>query len=572
MTYDNQDVKAPRVTGHLLRAVVAALEAPLSGPALARQLLDTVGVIKLRGVVTDEPLPIHPPDPSAPAPVAETDLVSMLEVVAAAPEVAPTPFIERAADFVAAYLEGDLTPSRVAERVIDSTRASDRLAPPLRIFIAQNTKDLLNQARASTERYRRGEPLGPLDGVPIAVKDEIDQRPYPTTVGTKFLGREPARSDAEAVARLRAAGALLIGKTNMQEIGIGVTGINPHHGTARNPFDPSRVTGGSSSGSAAAVAAGLCPIGVGADGGGSIRIPASFCGQLGLKPTYGRVSEHGAAPLCRSLAHVGPIAATVSDLALAYAVMAGPDEKDPGSLSQPPPSLDRLWDGDLTGVRLGIYRPWFEHADGVVIRRCDEAVGALREAGAEVRPVEIPNLDQARTIHLVTIVSEMAASQLIEYESHRADYGLETRLNLALARNLRAYDYVHAQRLRARMCRDLHRALEQVDVIVTPTVPITAPPIRPDALPEGQSDLELTIRIMRYVALANLSGHPALSCPVGFDSTGLPVGLQLLGRPWGEALLLRLAAVLERSLDRRSPRVRYRLLDRPPAAPPEGGV
>jgi Asp-tRNA(Asn)/Glu-tRNA(Gln) amidotransferase A subunit family amidase len=158
--------------------------------------------------------------------------------------------------------------------------------------------------------------LGPLDGVPIAVKDELDQVPYATTAGTRFLGREPASSDATVVARLRSAGALLVGKTNMHEVGLGITGVNPHHGTSRNPYDPARITGGSSSGSAAAVAAGLCPIAVSADAGGSIRIPAALCGVVGLKPTFGRMSERGAAALCWSLAHIGVIGASSADVAL----------------------------------------------------------------------------------------------------------------------------------------------------------------------------------------------------------------------------------------------------------------
>ena len=170
-------------------------------------------------------------------------------------------------------------------------------------MIAVNRDDVMKQAREATQRIKAGKPLSIFDGVPVAVKDELDMVPYPTTVGTSFLGKSPAKEDATVVARMRAAGALLVGKTNMHEIGINVTGLNPHHGTTRNPYNTDHFTGGSSSGSATAVAAGLVPVAIGADGGGSIRIPASFCGVFGLKPTFGRVSEHGAAPLCWSVAH-----------------------------------------------------------------------------------------------------------------------------------------------------------------------------------------------------------------------------------------------------------------------------
>lgn len=210
-----------------------------------------------------------------------------------------------------------------------------------------------------------------------------------------FLGTSKAKEDAEPVARLRRAGALLIGKANMHEIGMGVTGLNPHHGPARNPYLPNRATGGSSSGSAAAVAAGLCPIAVGADGGGSIRIPASLCGVVGLKPTFSRVSEHGAAPLCWSLAHVGPIAVSARDAALALSVMAGADPKDPHTLGQPPLDFAELERGDLSGLRIGVYWPWFEDAEADVVRLGKQLLETLVEAGAELREIEIGDLAPA---------------------------------------------------------------------------------------------------------------------------------------------------------------------------------
>jgi len=561
MAYDLKDMKAPRAAGPLLRALTVAAEAPVSGGALAQQLLTNVGVGSLRLTPSAEAHPMHPPGlpPVVAAPPGSEGGARVAVPALPAPRQ-DTPFLETAADFVAAYRDGRLTPVRVAERILEHTKASERSDPPLRLFIAQDPDDLLAQARESAARYEKGEPLGDLDGVPIAVKDELDLRPYPTTVGTRFLGRDPVRDDAEVVARLRRAGALLIGKANMQEIGLGVTGINPHHGTARNPYDPTRCTGGSSSGPAASVAAGLCPIAVAADGGGSIRVPASFCGQVGLKATYGRVSEHGAAPLCWSVAHVGPIAATARDAALAYAVMAGPDPKDLNSLGHPDVGIDGLDDCDLHGVRLGIYRPWFEHADPDVVSCCEGVLSELERAGAEVKDVEIPELDLVRVVHLVTIVSEMAASQLEHHAAHRRDYALDTRLNLALARSIRAHDYVHAQRVRVRLSQHFDRALAGVDAIVTPASAITAPPIAGDALATGESDLVTTGRIMRFAPAANLTGLPAVSFPAGYDSSGMPVGFQAMAGPWREDLLLRLAAVAERSVERRRPRVHFRLL------------
>lgn len=569
MAYNIKDVEAPRIAGPMLKALARVLETPGAGALAAKQFLGNVGVPAMRAVATSEPALVHPPLLSmhdggrGPSSAPEEVVVESLDEVVEHDLGAP---IETAAHFTSAYRAGAATPEQVAERVLLAAASADRLSPPMRFLISQRERDLREQAKASARRWEEGEPLGPLDGVPVAIKDEIEQRPYPTTVGTTFLGRAAATEDAEVVARLRAAGALLIGKANMIEIGLGVIGHQPHYGAPRNPYDPRRACSGSSSGSAAAVAAGLCPIAIGADAGGSIRNPSAICGQVGLKPTYGRVSEHGAAQLCWSLAHVGPIAATVRDVALAYAVIAGPDEKDPNTLGQPSPSLrgvfaDDSSDAPLDGVKLGIYRPWFEHADAAVVARCYEAVDHLVEAGAQLVDIDIPDLGMLSAVHLVTIVSEMVAGQLAEYGAHRGDYSDEIRSILAVGQHLQGADYVHAQRLRARICRNFAKAFEAVDAIVTPTTGCTAPTLSDNALETGEFNLGLTTKIIRFVQAANLTGHPAISIPAGYDGEGLPVGLQLMGRHWGEDHVLRIAAVAERFVKRRKPKVHYSLLD-----------
>jgi Asp-tRNA(Asn)/Glu-tRNA(Gln) amidotransferase A subunit family amidase len=429
----------------------------------------------------------------------------------------------------------------------------------MRAFIAQDRDDVMRQARESTERRRAGQPRSVLEGVPIAVKDEVDQVPYPTTVGTRVHGRVPALRDATVVARLRAAGAVLIGKTNMHEIGIGVTGLNPHHGTARNPHDPSRHTGGSSSGSAAAVALGLCPAAVAADGGGSIRIPAAFCGLVGLKPTFGRVSEHGAAPLCWSVAHLGPIAATSEDAALLYAVMAGADAADPLTLGQPDAHLDGIEQLDLGGVRIGVDGAWFDDADSEVVAPCREALAVLERAGAELVDVSVSEVDLCRLAHLVTIGTEMTASQEPFFGEHLHAYGSDTQLLFSLVSCFPPTLYIAAQRARARVCFAFNEILQGVDVLATPTTGCVAPEVSRRALATGESNLVLFDRIMRFAPVANLTGLPAVSVPAGYAGH-LPVGLQLLGRPWQEHLLLRLCRVVERGVQRRQPRVHFRAL------------
>ncbi len=418
---------------------------------------------------------------------------------------------------------------------------------------------MLEQARASTERHRVGRTLGPFDGVPVATKDEVDQVPYPTSVGTSFLGRVPAREDSTVVARMRSSGALLFGKANMHELGLGVTGLNTHHGTPRNPYAPAHHTGGSSSGPAAAVAAGLCPVAIGADGGGSIRIPSAFCGLVGLKPTYGRVSELGAAPLCWSVAHLGALASSAEDASLAYAVLAGPDPRDPNSLHQPAPRFDALAREDLRGLVLGVYGPWFRHASSPLVSACEGLVERFRDMGAVVREIEIPELDVARIGHVVTIAAEMAAA-MAPHAAHRHELSAEIRVNLALGGAFSSGEYVQAQRFRTRAIARFEQALRDVDVILTPATGIPAPRIREAALAHGESDLTTLTDIMRFAVAPNFTGHPAIAFPAGYDDTGLPLGMQAIGRAWREDVLLALAVAAERVVERRRPTLYWNVL------------
>lgn len=543
MGYDNGQVRAPRLYGWSLRTFVGLLENPLTAILLTPALNRSLGLSRLRAATLDEEptaLPRH--DYSGPR---------------AGREVPPVPVIRRDGvrtirDYAEAFARGAVTPEDVAARFLDAVAASDRNRPPLRAFVAYDRDNILVQARASTARHRSGKALGLLDGVPVAVKDEVDMQPYPTTVGTRFLGKAAASRDATVVRRLRDAGALLLGKTNMHEIGILPSGINPHWGAVRNPYNLACNSGGSSSGSAAAVAAGLCPVSVGADGGGSIRIPACFCGVVGLKPTYGRISEYGAAPLCWSVAHLGPIGATVDDVALLYAVMAGPDPTDTNTLGQPPVNFERF-DGALHGIRLGIYRDWFNDADADVVRTCESALQALSRLGAEIVEVTIPDLHLTSIAFGLTILSEMAASMSVHEAQHSRDFGWTTRQMLAIVRNSRPSDYVIAQRVRTRALRNFLNALEKVSAIVTPATAVTAPTIQEGTLPDGASDVEQTMRIMRFAPVANFTGLPAISVPAGYDQSGLPIGLQFIGRPWEEGLLLRLAYAAETLVERKVP-------------------
>jgi Asp-tRNA(Asn)/Glu-tRNA(Gln) amidotransferase A subunit family amidase len=554
--YDLQSVTLPRLLGRSLKLFTAALENPLTRSRLCAKLVRDGGIDRLHTTRLTEPPTGHPlvvaavngqMDGRQPA----------LTTAFQPPRATPLHTIH---DYAAAYRRGEMTPETVAGRVIAAIEASNRGDKPLRAIIASNAEDLLAQARAASERLAAGRPLSLLDGVPVAIKDEVDQVPYPTTVGTKFLGRTPAREDATIVARLRAAGALLIGKSNMNEIGINPSGFNQHHGMARNPYNLDRDSGGSSGGSAAAVAAGLCPVAVGADGGGSIRVPAALCGLVGLKATYGRISEHGAAPLCWSVAHLGPIGVSVADVAVAYGLMAGPDPRDPMSLHQPPVSLPDWAEAEnLRGLRLGVFPDWFQHADAEIVAICSQLLTELSHVGAAVQEIEIPDLELMRVAHAVTILSEMAAS-MSNLQAHWPDFAPPTRINLALGRYFSSGTYIQAQRVRTRAMRIFQEALTEVDVIVTPATAVTAPLIPPASLPDGLSDLSTVTELMRYVFPSNLTGNPAIVFPAGYDRQGLPVAMQAIGRHWEEARLLRVAAVAEQLVVRRRPSLYFDLL------------
>jgi Asp-tRNA(Asn)/Glu-tRNA(Gln) amidotransferase A subunit family amidase len=559
VTYDMQTARTPRLRGRALRALVALLESPATRPLVARRVLRDSGVETLRAQDLPDPPAVRPDLPHRDM-LAEHPAGAAIRI----DEIPELPASDgfrfaTAGDFHRRYLAGEATPESVAHRFLEAVRVADERDPPMRAIVAVHPDDLMAQADASAERYRRGQPRGPLDGVPVVIKEELDQVPYRTTVGTRFL-RDVATEDAFVVSRLRAAGALLVGRANMHEVGIDVTGFNPHHGTPRNPYDLERYTGGSSSGSAAAVAAGLCPIAVGADGGGSIRIPAGLCGVFGLKPTFGRVSERGVALLAASVAHVGPIAGSAADLASAYAIMAGPDPRDPHTLRQPAPHLHGLDDLGMEGLRIGVFTPWFEDADPEVVGVCRRLLDRFEAGGAKMAEVAIPDLELCRLAHGVTILTEMATNLKRHDAGHRRDFALPTRLSLALGRELTGRDYVLAQQVRTRMTGHFERAFEVVDVIATPVSARTAPVIRPDVIPGGESDLDMTSALMRFAVPPNLTGHPAVAVPAGHTLGGLPVGLQLIGKAWDEALLLRMARFAEAAVRRQAPAVHFDLL------------
>ena len=557
--YSRRPVVAPRVSGVALRAFVSVLESGALGSALLGKVTRDSGLDEFRSTPAPHSSPIQVPlplDERAPASRPGAELAA--EAVAA-PQVARGMRLQTVAAFGEAYRAGKTDPVQVARMLHQHIERLDHGPDRMAFFIARKPEEVLMAAERSAERLKKGTALSPFDGVPVVVKDEVDFEGFPTTLGTSFMNT-PAARDSTVVARLKAAGAVILGKANMNEIGINPIGVNPHHGACRNPYDRSRICGGSSSGSAAVVAAGLVPMAIGLDGGGSIRIPASLCGVVGLKATFGRISEAGVPPLCWTPGHLGPIGLTVADVAAGYALIAGPDDAEPVSLRQSGVHLSDFTKTDLKGVRLGVCRPYFEDSDASVVARCQDALRILIEAGAKIVELPPPDLNTLLWSHAVIILSEMSASMLPHTHEDASRFGYDTRTNLAIGRHFRATDYVHALRHRHLITKDWISQMKDVDAVVTPTCGITAPPIPERALPDGESNLPVVDALLRYVRQGNVTGFPAISIPAGYDGGGLPVGVQLMARPYQEHLLLRLGRVIEASVEHRAPKVHVQVL------------
>lgn len=549
--YDLTSVSLPKVSGVPLRLLRWLLEHPQSRAMLAPGLLTNAGVTAYRQQ-TDQSDPISEPDvasdwPSAPS--AEPLTVSIAAQDSSAPWLSAQHIHE-------SYIAGTRTPPAVVEAFI-AARASDDYAQ-LNAYIAYDDVALRRDAQASHERYLAAKPRGVLDGVPVSIKDEFAVANYASGGGTAFLGQQPAVRDATPVARLRAAGALIVGKGQMHEIGLGVVGTSRAHGPARSPYHTGHTAGGSSGGGAAATASGLAVVALGADGGGSIRIPASFCGMVGLKGTYGRISSHGSAGVVWSMSNPGPIAAYPADVAAAYMVMAGRDTHDPRTLVQPDPVAPDLARRDLRGVTIGYMPAWFEHADREIVTQCRSMLHYFRAAGAHIREISVAGLEAARVAHTILITSEMLHALDKELAVHGHLLADETRLSLAISREFNAQDITHAQQTRTSFTHALRDTFAKVDLIATPTAGLSAPPISPAHIPHGMSDLSSTFEIMRYAFAANLTGVPSISMPAGYTKAGMPVGFQLMARPWQESLLIEAAQVAEQWRSAVPPRVFYR--------------
>jgi aspartyl-tRNA(Asn)/glutamyl-tRNA(Gln) amidotransferase subunit A len=430
---------------------------------------------------------------------------------------------------------------------VELTRAClermEKLNPALNAFITVCAESGLREARKAEEEIARGEWRGPLHGIPVALKDLIDAAGVRTTAASKvFESRVPAE-DADVVRRLRGAGAVIIGKNNLHEFAYGGSSLVSYFGEVRNPRSAEHVAGGSSGGSVAAVAGGLCYAAIGTDTAGSIREPAALCGCVGLKPTYGRVSARGVIPLSWSLDHVGPITATVADAATVLQAIAGYDAHDPGSADVPVIDYAGAVRGRSKNLRVGVPRAHFyENLSAEVGAAMERTLEVIRTLVSEVREMKL-EVPTDRTVQLAESYAYHA-----ENVSRGAElYQPETLRRIRAGEKISAAEYIQRRRELEEARRSAHEIFEEIDLLITPTTPMPAPKIA-DLKKDPAALRPAELRLLRNTRPFNVWGLPAISLPCGLTKTGLPMGLQIAGPPWREDWVLGLASAWERNL------------------------
>jgi len=415
-------------------------------------------------------------------------------------------------------------------------RRIEELQPRLNAFIRVMADEARREADTADRELASGIDRGPLHGVPIAVKDLIDIKGVPTTAASRVRAGHVAAADAPVITNLRQAGAVLIGKTNLDEFAFGTTSENSAFGPVRHPIDPSRSPGGSSGGSAVAVATGMALAALGTDTGGSIRIPAAACGTSGLKPTLGEISTEGVVPLARTLDHVGPFARTVGDARLVYRALLGLNDEPLAASS-------------LRAIRLGIPRGYLcDVLDADVRARFDEAVAALRGAGASITDVTIPHASSTPAVYIHIHSSEAATYHARSLDTHADRYTPVVRRRLEVGRYVLAQDYVRAMEGREVLRGEVDAALADCDALLLPALPIPAPPIGADTVIVNGAAEPVRALMLRETQLFNVTGHPAISIPCGVTSQGLPVGLQVVGHRNQTDALLSVGLTVEKTL------------------------
>ena len=432
---------------------------------------------------------------------------------------------------------------------VEVTRAHlercEALEPVLNSFITFMPEAALEAAGRADAEIASGHYRGPLHGIPIGLKDLFYVKGVKNTSGVRIYDGFTPDYDSDVAASFQAAGAVLLGKLNLHPLAYGPQGENPDYGDMHNPWDPSRIAGGSSGGSGSATASGQCVLSMGTDTGGSVRIPSSLCGLVGLKPTYGRLSLRGITPLSWSLDHPGPMTRTVEDCALAMNALTGHDPASPVS----PDYTAGLAEG-IKGLRVGIVREFFEEAlDSQVESAVRSALKVLEDLGADVREASWPIHRHSMSISTTILMAESAAFHRKILASHGPELPPAVRLRLEAGFFVSGADYVEAQRARTLFLEETRRIFEDFDILAGPTLPITAHAIGAGEVKIGDVTLASTPALTQYTRPFNLNGNPAVTVPCGFSDEGLPIGLQLAGRPFEEGTTLRAAYAYEQATE-----------------------
>ncbi|HLX37792.1 MAG TPA: amidase [Candidatus Binataceae bacterium] len=451
-------------------------------------------------------------------------------------------------DFDVAALAEHLRAKKISP--LELTQAYlDRIArvdEKINAYITVTADDALASAKQAESEIVSGNWRGTFHGVPVGLKDLLYTKGVRTTGGSKILAEFRPDFDATSWARLKAQGAVMLGKLNLHEFAYGVTSSNPHWGACRNPYALDRIPGGSSGGSAAAIVARTAAATIGTDTGGSIRIPASLCGCVGLKPTWSRVSRYGVIPLAYTMDHVGPITRTVRDAALMLNVIAGHDPNDSTSSREPVPDYTLNLNAGVKGTRVGVVRELMGGLSDDVAKSFKAAMQQLTDLGATVEEVSIPSLPTANVINSIATFTEALEYHEEWFRTRADDYGADVRRLLEAGIAITGVAYVRAQRARAQVLADALAAMEKHDVLAAPGSAITAPKIGESGIiGEGEQRVDVVDKILRFTAPFDCTGQPALAIPTGLGSDGLPLSMQIIGRPFDETSVLRVASTYE---------------------------
>ena len=553
-------INFPKVPLFLSSLSVRILFSKFGRAFLFDKVIHDSHIDKLLGhYIPDRPtfLPLVPPDSAGPGEDDSTRRAKIEILMEKQLKTAiPGQFRFRSvSEYREAYSTGKVTPVDIVKATFSAIAKDRTSSNPLKAFTFLDEEGAIKKAELSMQRWKDKRPLSCLDGIPVALKEAYKWKPLPYTCGSAYqfnCGNDIPNSDIGQ--KLERSGAIVVGVTTMVEFGTSPIGSNPNksHGTPRNPYNTKHYTGGSSSGSCAAVAGGMIPITAGTDGGGSVRVPSAFCGIVGLKPTFARLVDRGYLTLCNTVGHAGLHATCVADIVAAYNMVTGKIPEIPESLIQPPITLEGIESEDLKDVKIGIDLQYNCSASKELYKVVNDFVNVdLKSAGAEIKEIKIHELDLTRLAHIVTIGSEMGTNLASEIDSHFSQTNLETLFVTGVGWNMTAPLYINSQKQRTRCIEILRRIFKEVDCIITPATGIAPPEIPPTDESYGFVDPDTVNQVILFSFLGNLAGVPAVVIPVGYLPNGLPIGLQVMGRWWEEHVILRVAQVAEQLVERK---------------------